>query len=130
LFSVGKNVNNAAILDSLLKQLKEYDQVIIGVHDTRLRPASRLDFSTNVKLMIADLAALSNSIISVFANPYSIAGLPGIEKCGLLLMGYQKSDEMQRSAVKVITGQLKPTGKLPVTVSAFFTGGTGQVYNQ
>jgi len=48
----------------------------------------------------------------------------------MLLMGYQKSDEMQRSAVKAICGQLKPTGKLPVNVSAFFSSGTAQVYNQ
>ncbi len=130
LFFVGKNVNNAPTLDSLLNTLKGYDQVIVGVHDTRLRPASKLDFSVNAKLFISELAAMPTSTISVFANPYTIAGLPGIEKCGLLLMGYQKSEEMQRSAVKVICGELKPTGKLPVNVNVFFSAGTSQVYNQ
>jgi len=129
-FFVAKNVSDTVTLNKLLNQLKGYDQVIIGVHDMRLRPASKLDFSSNVKLLIAELAAQPNSVISVFANPYTIAGLPGIEKCGMLLMGYQKSDEMQRSAVKAICGQLKPTGKLPVNVSAFFSSGTVQVYNQ
>jgi beta-N-acetylhexosaminidase len=129
-FFVAKNVSDTVTLNNLLNQLKGYDQVIIGVHDMRLRPASKLDFSSNVKLLIAELAAQPNSTISVFANPYTIAGLPGIEKCGMLLMGYQKSEEMQRSAVKAICGQLKPTGKLPVNVSAFFSSGTAQVYNQ
>ena len=129
-FFIAKNVSDTTGLESLLRELKNFDQVIISVHDTRLRPASRLDFSSNVKLLIAELAAQPNSIITVFANPYTIAGLPGIEKCNMLLMGYQKSDEMQRSAVKVICGQLTPTGKLPVNVNAFFAGGTGQVYNQ
>lgn len=129
-FFVAKNISDTVTLNNLLNQLKGYDQVIIGVHDMRLRPASKLDFSSNVKLLIAELAAQPNSTISVFANPYTIAGLPGIEKCGMLLMGYQKSDEMQRSAVKAICGQLKPTGKLPVNVSAFFSSGTAQVYNQ
>ncbi|WP_448701666.1 glycoside hydrolase family 3 protein [Mucilaginibacter sp. AW1-3] len=127
---VAKNTSDTVTLNSLLRQLKDYDQVIIGVHDTRLRPASRLDFSSNVKLLIAELAAQPNSMIAVFANPYTIAGLPGIEKCSMLLMGYQKSDEMQRSAIKVITGELKPAGKLPVNVNAFFAAGTAQVYNQ
>jgi len=130
LFFVPKNTNTTPVLDSLLSQLKDYDQIIVGVHDTRLRPASKLDFSSNVKLLIAELAGQPNSVISVFANPYTIAGLPGIEKCNMLLMGYQKSDEMQRSAVKAICGQLKPTGKLPVNVSAFFSSGTGHVYDQ
>jgi len=129
-FFVAKNTSDTVTLNNLLKQLKSYEQVVVGVHDMRLRPASKLDFSSNVKLLIAELAAQSNSVISIFANPYTIAGLPGIEKCSMLLMGYQKSDEMQRSAVKAICGQLKPTGKLPVNVSAFFSSGTAQVYNQ
>ena len=83
----------------------------------RLRPASKLDFNVGVKAFISQIAAQPNAVISIFANPYTMPGLPGIEKSATLLMGYQKSDEMQRSAVKVITGVLKPTGKLPVKVS-------------
>ena len=64
-------------------------------------------------------------VISVFANPYTLAGLPGIENSGALMVCYQLSDETQRSAVKVITGRLKPTGKLPVTINTFFTTGAG-----
>jgi beta-glucosidase-like glycosyl hydrolase len=124
LFSISKN-SATAKLDSLLQILNGYDRVITGIHDMRLRPASKLDFSSDVKLFIAELAAQPNSVISVFANPYTIAGLPGIEKSALLLMGYQKSDEMQRSAVKVITNQLTPTGKLPVSVNVFFEYGAG-----
>ena len=113
LFSIPKNVTSAQ-LDSLWQSLKAYPQIITGVHDMRPRPASKPDFSDDVKQFIAQLAAQPHSIISVFANPYTLSGMPGIEKSATLLMGYQKSDEMQHSAVKVITGQLKPTGKLPV----------------
>ncbi|MBW4888331.1 glycoside hydrolase family 3 [Mucilaginibacter sp. HMF5004] len=124
LFSLSKTAS-AQKIDSLRQALKAYDKVIIGVHDTRIRPQSKLDFSNEVKLVITELAAQPNAVISVFANPYTLAGLPGIENSSLLLMGYQKSDEMQRSAVKVILGQLKPTGKLPVNVNVFFGYGTG-----
>ncbi len=98
----------------------------MGIHDTRLRPQSKLDYSSDVKLLIAELAAKNNSVISVFANAYTIAGLPGIEKSGAILVAYQKDDAMQRAAVKAITGQIKPTGKLPVSVNTFFPTGTGQ----
>jgi len=124
LFSIAKNAGKGK-LDSLLQTLQNYDRVIIGVHDIRLRPASKLDFSDDVQLFITQIAVKPNSVISVFANPYSLAGLLGIEKAGTLIMGYQKSDEMQRSAVKVITGQLKATGKLPVNVNVFFGYGVG-----
>ena len=112
-------------MDTMLQSLKAYDQVIIGIHDTRARPASKLDYSSNVKLLIAELASHPNTVISIFANPYTIAGLPGIEKAAAFLACYQKEEFMQNAAVKVITKQLKPTGKLPVSVNVFFGNGAG-----
>jgi beta-N-acetylhexosaminidase len=122
LFIVGKNTPLPE-LNNLLTALKQYDQVFVGIHDTRLRPQSKLDYSSDVKLLIADLAAKPNSVVSVFANAYTIAGLPGIEKSGAILACYQKDDALQRSAVKVITGQQKPIGKLPVSINMYFTTG-------
>lgn len=124
LFNVGKNTT-VAQLNALSNELKNYDQVYAGIYDTRLRPASKLDYRSDVKLFIAELAAHRNTVITVFANAYTIAGLPGIEKSPGLLVCYQMSDELQLSAVKVITGQIKPKGKLPVSVNLFFPTGTG-----
>jgi beta-N-acetylhexosaminidase len=72
---------------------------------------------------VAALAAKPNVVTSVFANPYTIAGLPGIEKSAGIIVGYQKDDAMQRSAVKVITGLMKPAGKLPVKCKCVFPYG-------
>jgi beta-N-acetylhexosaminidase len=124
LFLINKNTP-AIEVRNILNWLKQYNQVIVGVHDTRLRPQSKLDYSSDVRLMIADLASRKNTVMSVFANAYTIAGLPGIEKSSALLVCYQMSPELQRSAAKVITGSLKPTGKLPVSVNVFFPTGTG-----
>jgi beta-N-acetylhexosaminidase len=124
LFIINKSTP-AAELNSLLETLKQYSQVYVGVHDTRTRPQSKLDFSYGVKSFICILAGRPNTVISVFANPYTIAGLPGIEKSGGLIACYQMSDELQRSAVKVITQQLKATGKLSVGINVFFPNGTG-----
>jgi beta-N-acetylhexosaminidase len=123
-FLVGKNPT-LANLNRLQQVLKQYAQVFVSINDTRTRPQSKLDYSNDVKLFIAALAAQKNTVISVFANAYTIAGLPGIEKCGALLACYQMSDDMQRAAVKVIIRHLNPTGKLPVSVNAFFPNGTG-----
>lgn len=124
IFYIDKNASVEQV-NSLLLQLKQLPQLFISINDTRPRPASKLDYNTNVKLLIAQLAARPNTVISVFANAYTIAGLPGIEKAGALLVGYQMTDELQLSAVKVITQRLKPTGKLPVSVNSFFPTGTG-----
>jgi len=126
IFNVAKDAQ-APTMNALLQELKGFDQIIVGIHDSRLRPASKLDYPSNLKLMIADLAAYKNTVISVFANPYTIAGLPGIEKSGALLACYQKEDFMQRAAAKVITGKIKAAGKLSVSVNTYFPNGTGIV---
>jgi beta-glucosidase-like glycosyl hydrolase len=124
LFTINKSTP-VATLSRILQILKEYDQVYMSINDTRARPASKLDYSNGVKEFIAAVCGQNKTITSVFANAYTIAGLPGIEKSAGLLVCYQMSDDLQRSAVKVITGQIKPTGKLPVSVNVFFPTGAG-----
>jgi beta-N-acetylhexosaminidase len=126
IFMVDKNTS-VPNLNRMLASLKQFEQVFVSIHDTRLRPQSRLDYSSDVKLLVAELAAKPNVVISVFANAYTIAGLPGIEKSSAILACYQKDDALQRSAVKVITGQIKPVGKLPVSVNMFFTTGMSSI---
>ncbi len=110
---------------TLLEKLRQYDQVFVSINDTRARPASKLDYSNGVKLFISELAARPHTVISIFANPYTIVGLPGIEKSSALMICYQMSDELQRSAVKVITRLISPKGKLPVNVNMYFPYGAG-----
>jgi beta-N-acetylhexosaminidase len=124
IFLVGKSTS-VTDMNRMLQNLKGFDQIFVSIHDTRARPASKLDYSSDVKYLVAALAAKPNVVTSVFANPYTIAGLPGIEKSAGIIVGYQKDDAMQRSAVKVITGLMKPAGKLPVSVNVYFPTGTG-----
>lgn len=123
-FIVGK-ATPADDLLQLLDKLRHYDQVFVSINDTRLRPASKLDYSNGVKVFISEIAAHPNSVVTIFANPYTIAGLSGIEQSGALIACYQMTDELQRSAVKVITRMSNPKGKLPVNVNVFFPYGTG-----
>lgn len=109
---------------AVARELRRFSQVIVALHDTRTRPRSELNYNSSVRLFINELAAM-NSIICVFANPYSLAGLPGIEAASSILMCYQNEAVMQRAAAKVIMRRLIPTGKLPVSINAFFRYGDG-----
>jgi beta-N-acetylhexosaminidase len=122
-FIVGKKATGSD-LTNVTNELKNYDQVILALYDTRKRPSPVLDYSNEVKLLAAQIAAM-NSIVTVFANPYSISGLPGIENAKTLIMNYQSGDELEKATVKVITGELKATGKMPVSVNTFFKNGYG-----
>jgi len=105
-------------------EVKNYPQVIVALHDQRLRPQSKLNYSTDVSLFISELAS-RKALISVFANPYTIATFPGLENSSALMVGYQNDVSFQQAIANVIKGQLKPSGRLPVTVNAFFKYGDG-----
>ncbi|MBS1521458.1 MAG: glycoside hydrolase family 3 [Bacteroidetes bacterium] len=126
IFTVDK-ATPADDLLALLDKLRSYDQVIVSINDTRTRPASKLDYSNGVKIFISQIAAHPHSVVCVFANPYTMADLPGIENASALIAGYQMNDEMQRSAVKVINRIINPKGKLPVRVSTVLPYGTGVI---
>lgn len=111
-------------LEAVKTEIKKYDEILMCIHDTRTRPLGTLDYSNTLKLFIADISRL-NTITSVFANPYTVAGLPGIEQSKSLIIGYQNTLEMQLSIAKVLQGKLKASGKLPVTINTYFKYGDG-----
>ncbi len=110
---------------AVANELRGYSQIIVALHDNRVRPRSSLHYNATVRLFITELAYM-NSVFCVFANPYSLAGLPGIEQAKSILVCYQNEDIMQRAAAKVILKRLTPSGRLPVTINAFFRYGDGK----
>ncbi len=110
---------------AVANELRRYSQVIVALHDERSRPRSTLNYNSTVRLFLNELANM-NSVFCVFANPYALAGLPGIEQAKSILVCYQNDDIMQRAATKVIMRRLTPSGKLPVTINSFFRYGDGR----
>ena len=122
-YSLDKNAN-ANMVARVVKELNTFDQVIIGIHDTRSRPGNGIPLSADIKRLISNMAE-KNAVFALFANPYNLAELPGIEKSKSLIVAYQKEEYMQKAAASVIKNQLTPTGKLPVSVNQFFKYGDG-----
>lgn len=120
-YTLDRNANAAAIA-KVLRYINVFDQVIIGIHDTRIRPGNGIILSNELKMFIKDMS-LSNAVFALFANPYNLSALPGLENSKGLIVAYQKEDFMQKAAASVIKNQLIPTGRLPVTVNSFFKYG-------
>lgn len=122
-YTLDKNANANAIA-KVLRDIKAFDQIIIGIHDTRTRPGNGMVLSADLKMFIKDMS-LSNAVFALFANPYNLSALPGLEQSKGLIVAYQKDDFMQKAAAAVIKNQVTATGKLPVTVNTFFKYGDG-----
>lgn len=124
-FILPKNITDQEI-ENVKKELKDYEQIIVSIHDTRRRPAPVLDYNNGLKKFISELSGM-NSLFAVFANPYSLSGLSGIESAKTILLNYQNSKEAQNASFRVINGGLKANGKLPVTINSIFKNEDGIV---
>jgi len=122
-YSLDKN-SNANAIAKVMTNIAMFDQVIIGIHDTRTRPGNGMVLSADLKMFVKNMAE-KNAVFALFANPYNLASLPGLENSKALIVAYQKEDFMQKAAASVIKNQMIPTGKLPVTVNTFFKYGDG-----
>jgi beta-N-acetylhexosaminidase len=124
LYTLDKNAN-ANQIARLMADLRSFDQVIVGIHDTRTRPGNGMVLSADLKMFIKDMAQ-KNTVFALFANPYNLASLPGLENSKGLVVAYQKEDFMQRAAASVIKNQLEASGRLPVSVNTYFKYGNGE----
>ncbi|WP_285010013.1 glycoside hydrolase family 3 protein [Pedobacter faecalis] len=123
-YRLDKNAS-ANQISAVMRNIGTQDQIIVSIHDTRVRPGNNIPLSADLKMFIRDMAARKASF-ALFANPYNLAVLPGLEQAGALLLAYQKEDFMQQAAADVFKNKLVPTGKLPVTVNAYFKAGDGE----
>lgn len=123
-YTLDRNAN-ANQIAKVLAGLSSFDQVIVSIHDTRIRPGNGILLSDDLKMFIKDMAK-KQTLFALFANPYNLAALSGLESSNGLLVAYQKDDFMQHAAASVFKNQLVPTGKLPITVSPFFKYGDGE----
>lgn len=97
------------------KHLKEYDVVILACHDPRGR--SRKDMIHPDHLVaLGRLVKKHQPILVHFGSPYGLAELPWLNELGGILVGYQDSENNQRAAAKVLTGEIEAEGVLPVSI--------------
>ncbi|PTT01653.1 glycoside hydrolase family 3 [Pedobacter sp. HMWF019] len=123
-YTLDKNAN-ANQIAVVARELGGFDQVIIGIHDTRIRPGNGMVLSADLKMFLKDQSQ-KNACFAVFANPYNLSQWGGLENSKFLLVAYQKEDFMQKAAASVFKNEVNPSGRLPVTVNTFFKYGDGR----
>ncbi len=110
-----------------VSKLKSYDYVFVGVHKSNKNPWKSYKISQNTLKIIKAIVTQNQTIVSVFASPYSLLKLDTTEIDGLI-MAYQNSNEAQNVTPQIIFGALPAKGKLPVTLNETFAAGDGFTY--
>jgi len=107
------DMSDQELLDCL-EQAQYKDTIIISVGQMNKFMAQKFGIASNTLSLITELKKINKKIIVIiFGTPYS---LNYFNEADTIIVAYEDAVPMQKAAVKVLTGDLKATGKLPVNV--------------
>lgn len=110
-------------LKDLMKEAKDNRQIVLVIHDNRSRPRSELVLNDATKDFIDKIAG-RRTISVMFTNPYAMNSVD-VMRSSSVLLGYQNDFFMQKAVLKALLKQIKPEGKLPVSISEDLENGAG-----
>lgn len=111
-------------IESILKEAENYDKLVFG---TFIRVISYKEGSGSIPQAQAKLIEKLNNkvkcpVFIIFGSPYAMNKLPVLNNC---IVAYSDCEYSIDSALKVLFGDLKPEGKLPVNVNEKYYNGYG-----
>ena len=104
---------------NLLRVLKPYDYVIIGLHKSDKSPFDSYKFSSSEKEILESVSASSKVILNVFVKPYALMDID-LNDIHSILVSYQNNFVSQQKSAQVIFGAIASQGILPVSINNQF----------
>lgn len=123
-YSVSESAGSSEA-QSLLTKLSGYNLIVLSVHKSNDSPFKSYKISAENKAFIQTIAQKKNTILAVFANPYSLSNMKEIKSCHAIIMSYQNSELAQDYTAQLIFGGISAKGKLPVSISEEYKAGHG-----
>lgn len=106
---------------ALLEKLKNFNLVIIGVHGS-VNPPKNFGFTETAMDFVKKVNAEKKTIVSLFANPYALGKMEGVEKINGLVVAYEENKITNEYAAQLIFGGIEAKGKLPVSCGKYPEG--------
>jgi beta-N-acetylhexosaminidase len=123
-FNLPKNPDFQTSQD-IVDELSEYKTVIINLLQTSNSTSINYGI-TNQSIRIANAINTNTQVIlNVFANPYSLKKLTGVDKMDGLVIAYHDDDMTQEIVAGLMFGANLAKGQLPVTVNGRFPASMG-----
>jgi beta-N-acetylhexosaminidase len=122
-FSYKQDAGRIASVTEMLR--KNYQQVIVGLHNYSRRPANNFGISSAALQLVKNVLKEPKSSLLLFGNPYAVKNFCAAKN---MIVCYEDNEIIQQKTFDIITGKTQPQGKLPVTVCDNFKYGTGLHY--
>ncbi|AYN06471.1 glycoside hydrolase family 3 N-terminal domain-containing protein [Flavobacterium sp. 140616W15] len=111
-------------IDSLNKELKKYDIVIIGFHKVN-KTWEKQNFTDTELVWLQEIAKHNKVILDIFTKPYSLLPITNFDDIEGLVVSYQNSDISQIVSAELLFGAISAKGKLPVSINTSFNVNDG-----
>lgn len=109
-----------------LNALNRYDLIIISVHDNSFFLSRNYGINQETIGLINTIAKEKDVILSLFANPYSLAFFEDeVLNIESILVAFQDGHNFEQAAAEAIFGGIQLKGRLPVTSGKYFPAGLG-----
>ena len=115
---------SAKALKSLLKKLRRYETILLGVHKLSPYPGKQFGYSELQWETVRTISGMESCLVLHCGNPYAINYYPNAHA---VLVAYDDADETQQSIARLLNGQSNTQGRLPVSVNEKAQIGDGLV---
>lgn len=105
--------------DTILARLSQYNLVIVQLNKTSYKPDNDFGVSEGSKALLEKIMSQKRSVLCLFANPYVINKLNGVDKAAALLELYESSPFLQKAAADAVMGAIPVNGTLPVSTNLY-----------
>ncbi|MEP3837693.1 MAG: glycoside hydrolase family 3 protein [Algibacter sp.] len=101
--------------EKLLNELRKYDKVIIGYHQSNSRLTKAI--SKQDQAIIETIAKEKTVILNVFASQYSLKNI-AFENIEGVLVSFENSELTQKISAQMVLGEKQAMGKLPASINS------------
>lgn len=127
LFYVPLSGNSVTALNELKNTLsKNYDRVIIGIHNINRSPVNNFGISAEVVNFLNSISGNQRTMIFLFGNAYAAKNWCNAAN---LALAYEDDSIVQRVALEMLHGKLPYLGTVPVTICEKYPFGSG-IFNE
>ncbi|HMX04100.1 MAG TPA: glycoside hydrolase family 3 N-terminal domain-containing protein [Chitinophagales bacterium] len=115
LYQINKDADATAFVQSFEK-LKNYDVVIVGVHDMKRARTSNYGITSNTENLVWKLSRATKTVVCMFGTPYAIDKFSDAQ---YQIVSYDDDNYTQQATAMALFGAIPFHGRLPVGMGKF-----------
>jgi beta-N-acetylhexosaminidase len=123
-YALDKEASTSAY-NSIKEYLKNYDVVILSLHNTVMNAAKNFGISENAQRFITEVMEKHKTVFVNFGNAYTLSKFSNLEKAKALLLAYEDMPVSQSYAAQFLFGASNPQGKIPIQSTSAFKKHSG-----